>query len=87
MLLSPTDLGPVECIPPLAGIQTRLKKHQSKFYLLAVNGETNGCHVVFELGRKTAATAQVLFENRLVRIQGKQLADDFKPLEVHVYQW
>jgi hypothetical protein len=87
MLLSPDDLGPVQCVPSLAGIHTRLKKHQGKFYLMAANGEPNGCHVVFDLGRKTGATAQVLFENRSIKIEGKHLADDFKPLEVHVYQW
>jgi hypothetical protein len=85
VLLSPDDRGTALCLPPNANVDTRLKQHEGKLYLIAVNTATAPCHVTFKLGGLRSDQAGVLFEGRSVKLAKAQMIDDFKPLAVHVY--
>jgi hypothetical protein len=52
---------------------------------MAVNVESKPCRVTFKPGRKLSGEARVMFEGRSLKPEKSQLTDDFKPLEVHVY--
>lgn len=86
MLLSSTDLGTVSVNPSSEKIHTRLKKWNGKFYLIAVNSDSNTQSACFRINFKQTKTAKVLFENRNLAIQKGTLTDEFKPLEAHVYE-
>jgi len=86
VLLSPSDLGSVAYTPTKSAIHTKLKKCDDKLYLIAVNAGNTACTVTFDVKRKLGTPANVMFEDREIKnIQGSKLTDDFKPLEVHVY--
>jgi hypothetical protein len=85
VLLSPEDLGMVEYAPAAEKIHTRLKRCSGRLYLMAVNVESKPCRVTFKPGRKLSGEARVMFEGRSLKPEKSQLTDDFKPLEVHVY--
>jgi hypothetical protein len=85
VLLSPDDRGTAVCLPSNWKIDTRLKQHGGRLYLIAVNTATEPCQITFKLGRLRSSQADVLFEGRSVKLAKAQMADDFKPLAVHVY--
>jgi hypothetical protein len=85
-LLSPEDLGPVACTPATAPIHTRLKRQGGQEFLIAVNAGTAPCEVALDLRHPAKAAAEVLFEQRQVKLEGALLRDRFQPLEVHVYR-
>lgn len=85
MLLSPDDYGTVQCSPANTGIHTKLKKYKGELYLMAVNVDNAPCKETLNIGKHIAKTANVLFEDRSVKTEGTALTDNFKPLEVHVY--
>ncbi len=86
VLLSPSDLGTVAYTPSKSPIHTKLKQCDGKLYLIAVNAGNTPCTVTFDIKKKLGTLASVMFENRDIRdIQGTKLTDNFKPLEVHVY--
>jgi hypothetical protein len=85
VLLSPEDLGPVASDPSPITIHTKLKRCTGRLYLIAVNAASEPCEVTFELARKLPREVGVMFEGRAVSAQGRRLTDQFKPLEVHVY--
>ena len=85
VLLSPEDLGTVPFSPPDAPVHTLLKRHDGRLILMAVNAEREVCRVTFNLGRRLKARVDVMFEDRDVAPSGTGFADDFGPLEVHVY--
>jgi hypothetical protein len=86
ILLSPNDLGTVECSPADSGVQTLLKELDGQQYLIAVNSQNKPCTVTFDLKRPLPAKMGVYFENRFaMQVSGSKLTDTFKPLEAHVY--
>jgi hypothetical protein len=85
MLLSPGDLGPAAFEPADAPIQSKLKLHNGRLYLMAVNGERETCRVTFALPRKVNGPITVMFEDRALEARGKRFTDAFEPLAVHVY--
>jgi len=85
VLLSPDDRGTAVCLPPNGKIDTRLKQHGGRLYLIAVNTATEPTQVTFKLGRLRSSQASVLFEGRSLKLAKTQMTDDFKPLAVHVY--
>lgn len=85
-LLSPQDLGPAAFTPATAPVHTRLKRHAGQDFLIAVNAGTAPCEVALDLGHPLQAPAEVLFEQRQVKLDGALLRDRFLPLEVHVYR-
>lgn len=85
VLLSPEDLGTVPFGPADAPVHTKLKRHEGRLYLMAVNAEPKACRVTFDLGRKLSSRVTVMFEDREVAVSGAGFADNFGPLEVHVY--
>jgi hypothetical protein len=85
VLLSPDDRGTAVCLPSNGKIDTRLKQHGGRLYLIAVNTATEPCQVTFKLDRLGSSQASVLFEGRSVKLAKGQMTDDFKPLAVHVY--
>ena len=62
-----------------------LKRHCGRACLLAVNATTQ--HVRVRFAARPEGEAEVLWENRNVRISGQGLEDDFAPFGVHVYRW
>ena len=87
MLLAPDDLGPVPFVPSDAPIHTKLKRHAGKLYLIAVNAGSAPCRVTFDLPEKLPPRAAVMFERRTLPTSGSRLTADFKPLEVHVFEF
>jgi hypothetical protein len=85
MLLSPQDLGPVPGEPESIALHTRLKRHDGRLYLIAVNAGPEPADVTFDLGRKLPPQVTVMFEERSAPTAGQSLADRFEPLAVHVY--
>ena len=85
VLLSPDDRGVALCLPPNAKVDTRLKQHGGRLYMIAVNTASEPSQVTFKLGRLRSSQASVLFEGRSVKLAKAQMTDDFKPLAVHVY--
>lgn len=86
MLLSPDDLGAAKCSPPDAPIHSKLKEHNGKLYLLAVNAGSQPCKATFELPRPVASEAKVLFGRRTAAVEGGRIVAEFKPLEARVYE-
>lgn len=70
-------------------ISALLKIHQGNAYLLAASSAREPIRANFQLDARLAdkTNAKVLFENRNATIQNNALTDDFKPYEVHVYQF
>jgi hypothetical protein len=86
VLLSPEDLGPVSTQPETLALHTKLRRHEGRLYLIAVNAGNEPLDMILDLGRKLPPMATVLFENRSVPTQGQTLTDRFEPLAVHVYE-
>jgi len=86
VLLSPDDLGTVRYSPSSAAIHTRLKRWNKRLYLIAVNAAREPCRVTLEVGKKLPQNVAAVFEDRQIKTNGARLTDDFKPLEVHVYE-
>ncbi len=98
MLTEPT---PPQLEPPTIGsgptadslghpaISALLKIHQGNAYLLAASSAREPIQASFQLDARLAgkATAKVLFENRTAPLQNGLLTDDFKPYDVHIYQF
>jgi hypothetical protein len=85
ILLSPEDLGTVKFAPENAPIHTKLKRHDGRLYLMAVNSGNEPCKVSFELKHRLPREVEVMFEDRKAETAGRSLTDEFQPLEVHVY--
>ena len=63
------------------------RKHANKLYIIAVNIVNRETKVVITLPAefKYNTQAVVNFENRMLKIKNKKIADQFQPLERHVY--
>lgn len=85
MLLSPKDFGTVRYESSSANIHTKLKAHNGRLYLMAVNADNAPCKATFDTARSLSGKASVMFEHRTINTDGKRFTDSFKPLEVHVY--
>lgn len=68
-------------------INTLFKVHQGKRYLFAVNSAKEKTVGRFNPHEKNIPEITVLFEGRSLPVKGGVFVDDFKPYEVHVYQW
>ncbi len=67
------------------GVQILAKKARGAYYLLTVNTDKNPAKVsISGFGRDKVA--KVLFENRKIQIENRQLTDYYKPFEVHIYE-
>jgi len=84
VLLSSDDLGPARVTPATAPIHTKLKRHQGREILIAVNAGREPCEVMLESKHKLPAQVKVMFEDQTLPATGRQLKLSFKPLEVHV---
>ena len=86
IILSPKNLGAASCSPADANIETLLKELDGELYLIAVNTSDKPRKVTFDVKQALPSKISVMFEGRFAMdIQGTQLTDSFKPLEVHVY--
>lgn len=65
-------------------LQTLQKEYQGT-YLFAVNIATESVTVAFDNLPETAATVQVLFEERTLPVSEGSFSDTFAPDEVHIY--
>jgi hypothetical protein len=70
--------------PP--GVHVLLLEHEGSLYLLAVNCEQKAARCKFRLPRAAAGQVEVMFEGRKVTPSGPAIADDFAPLQAHVYR-
>jgi hypothetical protein len=86
VLLAPDDLGPAKFTPADAPIHTKLKRHDGKLYLMAVNAGDKACTATFTLDVDMPPQVPAIFENRTVPAEGKTLAADFKPFEARVFE-
>lgn len=67
------------------GIEYISKKLKGKTYLICVNSDKNPVNVTFS-GFNEDKSANVLTENRQVKIAKSHFTDEFKPFEVHIYE-
>ena len=87
-IMSPDDLGAVAVSPVDAPIETQLKRHDGKYYLLAVSTAPHAQRVELKCGASAYTGAvTVKFEERNVEAKKGQWSDTFEPLAVHVYEW
>ncbi|NLE53456.1 MAG: hypothetical protein GX617_00840 [Lentisphaerae bacterium] len=96
-----TEPTPPQLEPPTIGsgpatdslghpaISALLKFHRGNAYLFVASSAREPIRASFRLDARLAgkATAKVLFENRSAAVQNGFLADDFKPYDVHIYQF
>jgi len=69
-------------------IQTLVKSHKGRYYLLAVNSSEEPMAVNFDLSALDLpgdATAELMFEDRAVSLKGGALQDSFAGYQRHVY--
>jgi hypothetical protein len=67
-----------------------LKQRGDAAYLFAVNMRNRPARGTFTMGKSipdSLASATVLDESRQIPVRNGAFADDFKPYEVHLYQW
>lgn len=63
------------------------KRHGGAKYLFAVGMRNAAAHATFEVnGLKAVAVAEVLGENRTVKVKNGRFEDHFGPYEVHLYR-
>ncbi len=77
-------------ITPAEGVEVHLweKRLADRVVTIAVNRDEQACRAQWTLRWPPAnGTAQVRFEERSVELAGGEIADDFGPLAVHVYEW
>jgi len=90
--LSPVLLAPASRIkatpsPKSATLDLMVKELDGYAYIFAVNREPKSCLAQLSLdGAPTVSDIEVLFENRTLPRGRRGWADEFKPLEVHVYR-
>lgn len=72
--------------PADAPIDTMMKVSGGSLYVFAVNHDKAAHKVAFRLPKAARPGVEVLFEKRSVAVQADSFADDFAPLEVHVYK-
>ncbi len=87
VLLTPNAERTVKVATEQPVIDTMVKEIGGQVYLFAVNREPGEYKASFTLaGIKHGKPAEVLFEGRQVQTTAGVWADNFKPLEVHVYK-
>jgi len=69
-----------------AGIHTLLLEHEGALYLLAVNGEQKAARCKFQMPARARGPIEVMFEGRQIGPSGALIADEFGPLQAHVYR-
>ena len=68
-------------------IRTLLKRYKDSHYLIAVNLDDVALKARFSFSQPIQEAADVLFENRAIRADGKKTLDDeFEPFAVHIYR-
>ena len=79
--------GPDKDIYGNESISMLVKRYRGETYLIAVNGTLQDVTAEFNIDRKVRpSTAQVLWENRAVNVDGGKITDKFAPFAVHVYK-
>ena len=77
----------IQVTPKEATIDTMVKELGGQVYLFAVNRDPNARSASFRLdGVSSKRQVEALFEGRSIQAASGSWADDFKPLEVHVYR-
>ena len=77
--------GPTQDYYGEPSISCLLKKHNGKNYLFAVNAVRKPVSAQFRLPGFNQG--KVLFENRSIQVKNGILSENFKPYEVHVYEF
>jgi|GEM_PF-1106628 len=86
ILLSPETLGAAACTPSDSGVETLIKNLDGEVYLIAVNTSDAPRKVTMDVHHPLESKLSVMFEGRFAMdIHDTKLTDNFKPLEVHVY--
>jgi len=67
-------------------ISATSRKLKGTTYLIAVNGRRNKVSEQFFLPETKSGNAEVMFENRTIKIENGKIKDDFEPLQRHVYK-
>lgn len=89
-----TSLAPVFGTPELRGVVRSRNaalhcaafRYAGSWYLVTVNGTDQAVQASLELSGPPGGSAEVLFEHRSVKTNGKSLADRWQPMERHVYR-
>ncbi|GJQ48166.1 MAG: hypothetical protein HKUEN01_05520 [Candidatus Kuenenia stuttgartiensis] len=68
-------------------LNTLLKVHNGKHYLFSANSAKEKMQCQFKPATKNISEVFVMFEDRTLPVKDGVFVDDFKPYEVHVYQW
>ena len=82
-----TDVATVKSAPPDVSLAWMVKQREDATYLFAVNRRNQATRGVFGIrGLADPAEAEVLHEGRRISLSKGELADDFGPYAVHLYQ-
>lgn len=68
-------------------LNTLLKVYQGKHYLFAANSAQQAIRCQFKPATDIFSEVNALFENRSLPVKDGVFVDDFKPYDVHVYEW
>lgn len=68
-------------------LNTLLKVYQEKHYLFAANSSQQPIRCQFKPASGNVSEVSVMFEDRTLPVKDGVFVDDFKPYDVHVYQW
>ncbi|MBO5940002.1 MAG: hypothetical protein J6R18_02255 [Kiritimatiellae bacterium] len=77
--------GPEKDVLGNESISMLLKRYRGDTYVIAVNGTVEEVKARFDIGGRTGK-ANVLWENRTVKMQDGKITDVFGPFAVHVYK-
>ncbi len=69
-----------------AGVEILAKKYKGSLYLLTVNSDKNPVRLTLS-GLGNYKNAEVLTENRVLKVVGGRITDDYKPFDTHIYRF
>ena len=70
------------------GVQWTARRHDDKLYLFTCNADKNPCKVTISSDSfRSFAQCRVLYEDRSLELQDGAITDDWKPFDVHAYEF
>ena len=84
VLLAHNDRGPAKVEPASAPIDTKLKSHDGRLFLMAVNASDASCTATLDVGQALPERVNLMFEDRQTAADGSRITLKFGPYGVFV---
>ncbi|MGB9597689.1 MAG: hypothetical protein ACPL7B_15505, partial [Candidatus Poribacteria bacterium] len=80
------DLVTVKSSDPEVPVAIMVKKYDHSIYIFAVGMRNSPTTATFEIkGSLQNPIANVLWEDRAIKLENSKFSDEFKPYDVHIY--